>query len=152
MSSRSKMQRPPARRVLVGGFLGVAAAIAVASMSYACTVVTGFTWFNSASPKTGPTGTVITAFATEARPNRAFKLVVGNSVTPGHDDHACMDNVTEINTAIRLSSSSGFIGNTQGPINKPAGNWQVCFYEWASTNPPSSQGGSATFPVTFTVI
>jgi hypothetical protein len=135
------------RRILIG-VGAMAAAMAVASLAYACTVITGFTWYASGSPSSGPTGTNITAFATEARANRSFKLVVGNTNTPGHEDHACMDNVTDINSNVRISSSSGFIGNTSGPINKPAGTWQVCFYEVTA----GAVGASATFPVSFTVV
>ncbi|MEW6152852.1 MAG: hypothetical protein AB1673_02525 [Actinomycetota bacterium] len=92
----------------------------------------------------GPPGTLITAFATGARASRQFFLVTANAQgEPGHDAHACMFNVVNANPNPRTSSSSGFIPNTTGRVERSPGIWQVCFRE------PS--GATATIPVHFTV-
>ena len=133
------------RRWVLAGFGGVAAALTVASMSFACTAPQGTTWYSDGSfVKSGPSGSYITAFATSARTNRPFKLVAGTNVTPGHEDHACMDLPGEINTTTRMSNARGFLPNTSGPVVRPAGDWQVCFRE--------PDGASATNPVFFSVV
>jgi hypothetical protein len=92
----------------------------------------------------GPQGTIITAYATQARAQRQFYLVTGNAQgEPGHEGHACMFNVVNANPNPRTSSASGFIPNTAGQINRPPGVWQVCFRE--------PNGATATIPVGFTV-
>lgn len=133
------------RRATVAGALGMAAALAVGSVAWACTVPVGFTWYSDGTTaKQGGQGTLITAYATQARANRQFNLVTGNAQgEPGHDGHACMFNVTNINPNLRTSSSSGFIPNTTGQVNSAPGVWQVCFRE------PS--GATSTIPVSFTV-
>jgi len=128
------------------GFGGVAVALAVSSMAFACTRPQGTTWYSDGTfVKSGPAGTVITAFATSAQANSTFKLVVGTNITPGHEDHACMDLPTEINPNVRASNSKGFIPNTSGPVNKSPGDWQICFRQLPD-------GATATNPVFFSII
>lgn len=129
--------------------LGLAAAsivTVVASVAFACTPIQGFTWYSDGTfAKSGPSGTAITAFATNARANSTFNLVAGNDGgDPSHSDHGCMFNFTNLNANTRTSSASGFIGNTSGVVNKPAGDWQICFRQLG--------GASSTSPVFFTVI
>ena len=120
--------------------------LTVASISWACTTIQGFTWYSDGtSSKSGAAGTSITAYATGARTNRVFNLVAGNAVgQPGHEDHACMFNFSNLNPANRISSATGFIGYTTGTVNKPAGDWQICFRE--------PDGSTGTAPVLFTVL
>jgi hypothetical protein len=137
--------RRASRKAVVGIFVGVAAALAVASLAFACTPRNGFTWYSDGTfSKSGPTGSRISAYATGAVPGQEFRLVIANTVTPGHGGHACMDNATEINPNSRFASPSGFIGLTSGTVNKGPGEWQICF--WAPDL------GSATTPVTFVVV
>ena len=104
--------------------------------------IVGFTWYNDGSfAKAGPSGTVITAYATGAQANTLFQLVVGTS-QEGNPDHVCIFNRTNVNPNIRLSSSSGFIGNTSGPVVMPIGAWQVCFMSLTTV----------TAPVAFTMV
>jgi hypothetical protein len=134
------------RGVVRAGVGGVAAALAAASLSWACTPITGNTWYDDGTfMKEGPSGTQITAYATGARKAREFQLVAGNSTTPGHESHGCMDNPSPINPNWRTSTAeSGFIGLTTGPVVRSPGTWQICFRE--------RNGLSATNPVFFTVI
>ncbi len=135
------------RRWAVAGFGGIAAALAVGSVAFACTTPQGTTWYSDGTfVKSGPSGTVITAYATSARAGVPFKLVAGTNVTPGHEDHACMDLPGEINPTTRMSNMRGFIANTGGPVVRPAGDWQICFRQ---TVP---DGDTATNPVFFSVI
>src|SRR5919202_200413 len=116
------------RRLALAGIGGIAAALAVASLAWACTPIQGNTWYDDGSfSKSGPAGTVITAFATSARVNTQYLLVAGNNLDSGHTTHACMDQSQAINPNVRISNSRGFIPNTSGPINRPAGEWQICF-------------------------
>jgi hypothetical protein len=117
-------------------------------MAWACTAIQGYTWYSDGSfSKSGPSGTVITAFATKARPNLSFKLVAGTNTSPGHEEHGCMDVPEPINANTRFSNSTGFIPNTSGPVVKPAGDWQICFGEL-----PLDGTRSVTSPVFFTVV
>ena len=134
------------RRLIVGGMVATCVALAVASVSWACTTPTGFTWYSDGTfSKSGPSGTQVTAYGTGARATTAFLLVTGNNEgTPGHEGHACMFNTSTINPNIRMSNAAGAIPNTSGFINAAAGTWQVCFRE--------PGGASATIPVQFTVL
>lgn len=107
------------------------------------TLVQGFTWYSDGqSSKSGPAGTVITAFATSAA-NASFKLVTGRD---GGTGEPCRFDIEPVNPAVRFANSRGFIPNTSGPVNRPPGEWQVCFRQ---------EGGGATLrvtlPLTFTV-
>lgn len=132
----------------MAGLGGISLALAIGSVALACTVIQGNTWYSDGSfAKSGPSGTVITAFATSTRANAAFKLVAGTNTSPGHEDHACMDIPEPINPNTRFSNARGFIANTSGSVVKPAGDWQICFGEL-----PLDGTKSATNPVFFTVI
>ena len=135
------------RRFVLGGMAGAGVALAVASVSWACTVPSGFTWYSDGTfQKSGPGNAIITAYATQAKPNTQFVLVTANSEgEPGHEGHACMFNFVNINPNIRVSSSTGFIGNTSGRINRTSGTWQICFREHPT-------GNSSTIPVSYSVL
>lgn len=107
-------------------------------------MILGFTWYaEGGTSRSGPPGTTITAFATEARPNRPFKLV-----TSPPSQYGCSEfNRQDVNPAIRYSTASGFIGLTSGPINRPVGQYNVCFAE-----EPGLPHATVTFPVLFTVV
>jgi len=134
------------RGVVLSAGGGVAAALAAASLAWACTPVVGNTWYSDGTyVKSGPSGTNITAYATGARKGVRFQLVAGTNTTPGHETHGCMDNPSPINPNWRTSSATtGAIGFTSGPIVRVPGTWQVCFRQEA--------GASATNPVFFTII
>lgn len=141
------IRRFPRRKALLVGLGGGFAALAVGSMAWACTVISGITWYDDGSAsKSGPSGTMITAFATGARANQPFQLVAGTNTSPGHEDHACMDLPAPINPNVRTANSRGFIGNTSGPVNRPQGEWQICFRQL-----PDPPAATATSPVFFTV-
>lgn len=138
------------RRAATVGVSAIAGVLALASLAWACTVVSGTTWYSDGtSSKSGPAGTTITAFATGATQNIGYNLVLGNDGgDPGHASHACMVTVQTLNPTIVTANSRGFIGNTSGAVSAstPKGTYQLCFKD-ASPNNSTGTGGA-----TFTVI
>lgn len=105
--------------------------------------IIGKTWYTDGSgAKSGPPGTVITAYATNAVPNTNYNLVIGTD--GGNQAAPCSQNVSLLNTNNRTSSGAGIIGSTGGSINVASGTWQICFKEVGA-------GQRVTSPVTFTV-
>lgn len=99
----------------------------------------GFTWFSDGSyTKSGPAGTVVSAYATGAA-GTSYKLVTGRDLGTGE---ACRYDTEPVNPNVRSANSRGFIANTSGPVNRPPGDWQVCFRE---------EGTGATLRVTLPV-
>lgn len=87
---------------------------------------------------------MITAYATLARPNTQYRLMMAPALATGE---GCPDtNKVAINANVRVSSSSGVIGNTSGGVTGAPGDYHVCFYELGTIS------SSATAPVFFTVI
>ncbi len=105
----------------------------------------GFTWFSDgAFTKSGPVGTVVTAFGTGLRTNTAYLLV---TVRHGDTDSPCAFDVVPVNNTVRFSNSRGFVPNTAGRLNRPPGVWDMCFYE----ADPIAGAQVAGLPVQFTV-
>lgn len=135
------------RRPLLVGALPVLAVLAIASSAFACTPILGTTWFDDGSfGKSGPTGIVISAFATGARADTPYRLGAGNNLTPNHEAHGCLDQFQAIYPDVRTSNVRGFIPSTAGTISRPPGEWQICFRQAVP------EGASATSPVFFTII
>lgn len=104
-------------------------------------VVTGFSWSSDgAFERSGPSGTVVTAFGTSLRMT-TFRLV--SAPQAGNESEACRYNAVPMNPAIRFANSRGFVANTSGQINRPAGVWQICLR--------STDGRYAGLPIYFTV-
>ena len=103
-------------------------------------LVVGFTWFNDgASSKSAASGTVTRAYATGAKADTSYELVVGRA---GAEQPCIVDSVA-INGSNRRAGASGLIGNTAGPVNRPPGNYQVCFRQ--------VDGTAITAPVALTI-
>ena len=108
-------------------------------------VMAGLTWYsNGGFNLSGPRGSLLTLYATQARFSTYVKLVSGLS---GVSDPPCRFDPQPINPNVRLSSVKGFVGNTSGVIDRPAGTWDICFYESA----PGVVGRSVTVLARFTV-
>ncbi len=110
--------------------------------------IIGFTWYSDGTWATsGPQGTVLTAYATQARPNRQFKL----QTSAIRGAFPCSDVlVNDVNPNVRTSNNSGFIGNTSGVITLAPGSYEVCFYELPRLG--NGHSPSATAPAYFTVV
>lgn len=99
-------------------------------------VIQGSTWFSNGSASlSGPAGSVVSAYATQTRPHTDYRLVTATG--------NCDTNVAAVNGNVRRSNSTGLIGVTAGPINRPAGTWQLCFR--------ALDGSRISSPVSFTV-
>ena len=97
------------------------------------TQVQGSTWYaDGTTSKSGPSASVITAYASGALAGGSFKLVTGND---GGTGQPCRFAVQPVNASVRVASSRGFIPNTTGVINRPPGTWQVCFRQEGSADP-----------------
>jgi hypothetical protein len=115
------------RRVAAIGF-AVSVLVAAAAPAGAVGDVVGFTWYSDgSSAKSGPPGAVITAYATLAKANTQYRLMMAPVTNTGE---ACPDTgKVAINPNVRISNSTGMIGNTAGPVNGAPGSYHVCFYE-----------------------
>jgi len=103
------------------------------------TVVSGATFYSDgASVRTGPSGALVSLFATSAEPGFGYKLVSGRAGggTP------CSSDVMAINDAVRSATSDGYVAQTAGNLNRSPGEWQICFL---------AQGHTVTAAVTYTV-
>lgn len=149
MQTRSSRRRFGARGAAAVVFSALAGIVAVASLAWACTVVVGSTWYSDGTrSKSGPVGTTIRAYATQAIQGVPYQLVLGNDGgDPGHASHACMVAVDVLNPNIVFAGPSGLIGTTRGTVkaSTPAGPYQLCFKD---SSPQNSTGtGGATFTV-----
>lgn len=97
---------------------------------------------DGSSSKTGTTGTVITAFATEARPSTQYLLAFAPAL-PGGEPCPEADK-KPMNPNVRVSTAAGLIGNTSGTVTGAPGTYHVCFYEVGGMS-------TATAPVLFTI-
>ena len=102
--------------------------------------VQGFTWYSDgATSKSGPSGTVVTAFATSARTNTTFRLMTSPVQTIA--DLTCTVDLVAVNPNQRFSNSRGFIPNTAGAIARPTGDYDLCFV--------ANVGSAVSLPVPF---
>ncbi len=134
-------RRPPL--ALAG--VAVAAGLTAAAPASGHSVIQGFTWYSDGSfVKSGPVGAVVIAYGTSAKPNTGYKL----RIAPLRPEYACSDeNVTDINPAVRSANGRGFIANTAGVVDRPPGEYEICFYEW-----PDPSDKTATYPAYLTVV
>lgn len=112
--------------------------------------VNGVTWFADGSfYKEVPTGSVVSLFATGARPNRLFRLFALDADAPG--DYPCPAiGGVQIHPALRGSSSRGLIPSTTTVLTLPRGRYLICFREEPSQ--PGSLPPSGTFHVVLRVL
>jgi len=129
----------------MAGLAALPLAIASAPAASAHGIIIGFTWYDDGQfVKSGPPGTVVTAFATSAKRNVQYRL----RIAPSRPDSGCQDTgATDVNPAIRTSNGMGFIPNTGGVVNRSPGEYQICFYEATAAST-----ATATYPAYFTVL
>ena len=106
-------------------------------------VVVGATFYSDgASARIGPSGARVSAFATRVETGFSYKLVSGRTA-PG-SSAPCTADVVPINTAPRFATDQGLLAQTAGTLNRPPGQWQICFL--ADGN--QTVTGAATYTVT----
>lgn len=123
----------------------MALVLATSSVAYACTVKTGQTYWcdNHGTEERNyyNVGSTVCGEARSANPYSYYQLVTGLHGTHADIGHQCMDNVRTITSTVRQASSTGFIGHTNGTLDR-AGTWQVCFYEVTSGRAGATATGS----------
>ena len=139
------MRSMAVRRLMVAFVLVTAAVFALPSAGSAIEVVAGSTWYSDGTRhKSGPVGTVVTAYAAGAIPNVPYKLVLAfdNDFVGGQ----CQTTVRELNPNVVYAGPSGVIGRVRGtvPPDTPKGTYIVCFRDSAFQ---STNTGGATFTV-----
>lgn len=89
-------------------------------------IIDGATFFtDGTSARTVPAGTRVSAFATGANPGVTYRLVSGKpDPTTGA---VCSLDAHPINPIVRYANNSGVLSPTAGTVNRPPGEWQVCF-------------------------
>lgn len=86
--------------------------------------VAGAAFFiDGTSTKAGPSGATVSVFATSAEPGFSYRLVSGH----GTGQRPCSTDVVALNDTLRFANAEGVIGRTSGTLNRPAGEWQICF-------------------------
>ena len=89
-------------------------------------IIEGATFFtDGTSARTVPSGSRVSAFATRASPGIAYRLVSGRR-DPA-TGAACSVDALPVNPAVRHATNEGFVAITAGTVNRPPGDWQVCF-------------------------
>ena len=81
-------------------------------------------YIDGTSARTGPSGARVSAFATSAEPGFSYKMVSGRS---GGTGRPCATDIVPVNDTVRFANAQGVIGQTAGILNRPPGQWQVCF-------------------------
>lgn len=106
-------------------------------------LVEGFTWFaDGSATKSGPSGTVVSAYGTGLL--RDSEYVLYSSPANADPARACTVDPVPVNAAVRRSNNLGFLGRTSGAINRPPGAWDICF--------KTTDGVSVGARVRFTVL
>ena len=108
--------------------------------------VAGSTWYSNGSrAASGPSGTTIRVYGTNAVAGVPYQLVTGrNGVNPGQP---CALDLVVVNAAVVYAGANGVIGRVSGTVNRLPGSYQVCFAQ----ADPVSGSRAVTGVVTFTV-
>lgn len=108
--------------------------------------VAGSAWYSDGTKlASGPTGTTIKVYATNAIAGVPYQLVTGrNGVNPSQP---CALDLVVVNTAVVYAGSTGLIGRVTGTVDRLPGTYQVCF---AQTDPVTGSR-AVTGIVKFTV-
>ena len=105
-------------------------------------MVQGSAWYSDgSSSKSGPSGTVITVFASGLQPNVSFR--VATSPAQANPALKCTSTLVNVNANLRKSNSRGFVPYTSGPVSRAPGTYDVCVV--------ASNGTTMAAPPTFTV-
>ena len=88
------------------------------------TVVGAAFYTDGTSARSGPPGARVSVFATSSEPGFTYRLVSGRRGVTGRP---CSADVVPLNDAPKFANAQGVIGQTTGPLNRPPGQWDVCF-------------------------
>ena len=109
--------------------------------------VAGSTWFSDATKTaSGPAGTTIRAYATNALANVPYQLVTGrNGVNPSQP---CALDLVVVNPTVVYAGANGLIGRVSGTVNRLPGTYQVCFAQADPVTGARAVTGVVNFTVT----
>ena len=108
--------------------------------------VAGSTWYaDGTRTASGPAGTVIRAYATNALANVPYQLVTGRSTTTSAP---CSLDLVAVNATVVYASDSGLIGRVTGTVNRLPGTYQICFAQIDPITGSRAVTGGGTFTVT----
>jgi len=119
-------------------FPGVRGVIIVTGTPPSANLAGAAFYIDGTSAQTGPSGARVSLFATSAEPGFSYRLVSGR----GTAQQPCSTDVLPINTTARFANAQGVIGQTAGTLNRPPGQWQICFL---------AEGQAVTGAATYTV-
>lgn len=106
-------------------------------------MVAGSTWLsNGTTSGSGPAGSAVRVYATTAFTNVGYRLVTARP-DPDNPDKRCAVDPVPVNDTVRFANANGFITTTVGTVNRPPGEWDLCFR--------SLTGETVTAPIRFTV-
>lgn len=134
------------RRLMVVFLLVTVAVLGPPSAASSIEVVAGSTWYSDGTRhKSGPVGTVVSAYATGALPGVPYKLVL--ALDNDSVGEQCVTTVQELNATVVATGSSGIIGRVRGTVapSTPRGTYILCFKD--SSMLQSTSTGGATFTV-----
>ena len=121
----------------------VATLVGVRQLDFArAATVAGSAWYREGTiSRSGPTGTVVSVYATHAQPGTPYRLMSGTN--GGNPAKPCSADLQPINVNVRHATPLGQIGVTSGVITRSPGTWQICFV--------STDGQTSTSYLTFVV-
>lgn len=127
-------------RVVVFGLTSAMAVLLITAVAFACTIPEGTTYFTDGKiSKSVFRGSRVSAYATGARVNVQYKLVIGENGP--HPTHACMVTDYTVNNTVLLATSDHFLGSTSGPAgdaNLALGTYQLCFVDFVNQDTGTS--------------
>jgi len=97
-------------------------------------------YLDGSSVRSGPPGARVSVFATGAEPGFGYKLVSGRKEATSNAP--CSADVVPIIDTVKFANSQGVIPQTAGVLNRPPGQWQICFLAGGHT-----VTGAATYTV-----
>lgn len=109
--------------------------------------VAGSAWFsNGTKSASGPSGTTISVYATNALANVPYQLVTGRS--GANPSQPCALDLVVVNTAVVYAGANGLIGRVTGTVNRLPGIYQVCFAQIDPVAGSRAVTGVVSFTVT----
>lgn len=107
----------------------------------------GSSWYSDGTKSaSGPAGTTIRVYATNAIAGVPYQLVTGRNGT--NSSQPCALDLVPVNTAVVIAGPSGLIGRVTGTVNRLPGTYQVCFAQVDPVTGSRAVTGVVSFTVT----
>lgn len=114
------------RKIVIPLFIAAAAGLSLASVAFACTIVSGQTYFNGATSASAVHGATISNITVDGIQSGA--PTTGWKVVAGTQQNYCMTYSSTIvaGPLTRVPSATPQIASTSGPAPSTAGTYYVC--------------------------